>query len=61
MDNYDGYQKALASMVYNFFDKKTVSGMSVNEQLAEEYVNQLLKTSKEKSIRDLKTIFGHSI
>ena len=35
--------------------------MSVNEQLAEEYVNQLLKTSKEKSIRDLKTIFGHPI
>ena len=61
MDNYDGYQRALASMVYNFFDKKTVSGMSVNEQLAEEYVNQLLETSKEKSIRDLKTIFGHPI
>ena len=32
---YDGYQRALASMVYKFFDKKTGSGVSVNEQLAE--------------------------
>ena len=43
-DKYDGYQKALASMVYKFFHKKTGSGaiatskagISVNEQLAEE-------------------------
>ena len=33
---YDSYQIALASMVYKFFDKKTRSGGSVNEQLAEE-------------------------
>ena len=33
---YDGYQRALTSMVYRFFDKKTGSGISVNEQLAEE-------------------------
>ena len=32
--NYDGNQRALASMVYKFFDKKTGSGVSVNEQLA---------------------------
>ena len=32
---YDGYQSALASMVFKFFDKKG-SGVSVNEQLAEE-------------------------
>ena len=32
---YDGYQTALASMVFKFFDKKG-SGVSVNEQLAEE-------------------------
>ena len=32
----DGYQRALASMVYKFFDKKTGSGISVNDQLAEE-------------------------
>ena len=34
--NYDGYQRALTSMVYKFFDKKTGSGISVNEQLAEQ-------------------------
>ena len=28
--NYDGYQKALGSIVYKFFDKKTGSRMSVN-------------------------------
>ena len=33
---YDGNQRALASMVYRFFDKKTGSRVSVNEQLAEE-------------------------
>ena len=27
---YDGYQRALASMVYKFFDKKTGSRISVN-------------------------------
>ena len=33
---YDGYQRALASMVYRFFDKKTGSGVSVNKNLPEE-------------------------
>ena len=41
---YDGYQRALARMVYKFFDKKTGSGaivtskaeVSVNEQLVKE-------------------------
>ena len=28
---YDGYQGALASMIYKLFDKKTESGVSVNE------------------------------
>ena len=37
---YDGYQRALASMVYKIFDKKTGSGTSVNEQLAKELLNQ---------------------
>ena len=32
---YDGYQRALASMVYQFFDKKQGPGVTVNEQLAE--------------------------
>ena len=33
---YDGFQRALASIVYKCFDMKTESGMSVNEQLAKE-------------------------
>ena len=32
---YDGYQRALASMVHQFFDEKTGAGISVKEQLAE--------------------------
>ena len=32
---FDGYERVLASMVYTFFDKKTESGINVNEQLAE--------------------------
>ena len=43
--NYDGYQRALASMVHKFLGKKAGSGvsvaskvdMSVNEQLAKEW------------------------
>ena len=30
---YDGYQRALASMVYMFFDRKTGSRATVNEEL----------------------------
>ena len=28
--NYDEYQKALAHMIYKFFDKKRGSGITVN-------------------------------
>ena len=38
--NYDRYQKALASMVYKFLDKKAGSRVSANEQLAENHINQ---------------------
>ena len=59
---YVGYQRALASMIYKFFDKKTRSGVSVNEQLAEESHKPVIKNLKEeKSVRDLKTIFGQQI
>ena len=37
---YDGYQRAVASMVYRFFDKKTGLEISVNEILAEELHNK---------------------
>ena len=33
--NYIIYQRALASMVYRFLDKKSGSGVSANEELAE--------------------------
>ena len=68
--NYDGYKRALTSMVCKLFDKKTGSGAivtskagaSVNEQLAEELHKPVTEISKEeKSMRNLKTIFGQQI
>ena len=38
-----GYQRALASIIYKSFDKKTGSGISVNEQLAEELHKPVIK------------------
>ena len=47
---YDGYQRGLASMVYKFFDKKSVSGSGVannkitqNLQLAEELHKPIIR------------------
>ena len=37
-------------MAYKFFDKKTKSGMSVNEQLAEELHKPVIKNLKEKKV-----------
>ena len=48
--NYDGYQRALGSMVYKFFDKKTGSGISVNEQLAEELHEPMIKKFKRRKV-----------
>ena len=59
---YDGYQRALASMLHKFFDEKTGSGVSVNEQLGEELHKLVIKNLKEKnSLRDLNTISGQQI
>ena len=44
---YDGYQRGLASMVYNFFDKK--SAMHANKSAAAKYVNKSA-THTEKGI-----------
>ena len=57
-----GYQRGLASMVYNFFDKKS-SGSGVvtepNYQLANELHRQCYRKSRdEKFIHPLETIFG---
>ena len=38
----DGYQRALASMVYKFCDKKTESKNSVNKKLAQKLQNPVI-------------------
>ena len=48
--NYDGYQRALASMVYKFFDKKAGLGVSVNEQLAEKLHKPVIKEFKRRKV-----------
>ena len=48
--NYDGYQRAIASMVYKFFVKKTGSRISVNEQLAEELNKPAIKKLKRRKV-----------
>ena len=45
---YDGHQRALASVVYKFFDTKTGSGVSVNEELAEELHKPVTKKFKRR-------------
>ena len=40
--NYDGYQRALASMVYKCFEKKRLR-ISVNEQLTEDLQKPLIQ------------------
>ena len=69
---YDGYERGLASMVYNFFDKKSasltdksVSGSGVNievthnKQLAKELHKPIIRIlKKEQFILDLEIISG---
>ena len=61
--NYDWCQRALAPMVYRFFDKKNrMKNSYVILQLAEEFHKPVTKNSKEgNSMQDLKTIFGQQI
>ena len=44
--NFDGYERALASMVYKFFDYNIGSVTSVNEQLAEKLHKPVIKKIK---------------
>ena len=37
-------------MVYKFFDKKTGSGLSINEQLAEELHKSVIKKLKRRKV-----------
>ena len=50
-------------MVYKFFDKKTGSGISANEQLAKELYKAVIKKNlkEEKSMLDSGTIFEQQI
>ena len=48
--NYDGCQRALASMIYKSFDKETGSRISVNEQLAEELQKPVIKKHKRRKV-----------
>ena len=52
---YDGYQKGLSSMIYNFFDKKT-PGSSIknknilNKELAEELHKPSIREFKKRKV-----------
>ena len=45
---YDGYQRGLESMAYKVFDKKTGSGVSVNEELPQELHKPMIEKFKRK-------------
>ena len=50
---HDGYQRGLASMVYNFFDKKSTGSGVANEsnyQLASELHKQIIQKFKRKEV-----------
>ena len=51
---YDGYQRGLASMVYNFFDKKTldsgVNTLANNDKLAEELHKPIIRKFKKRKV-----------
>ena len=47
---YDGYQRALASMVYQFFNKKAGSRVSVNEKLVDELHRPVIKKFKRRKV-----------
>ena len=54
--NDDRCQRALASMLYKFIDKKTGSGISVNERQAKELHKPVINNFKKEVTRDLKKI-----
>ena len=59
--NYDGYQRGLASMVYDFFDEMSKGSGIVNEpnyQLAYELHKPIIRKLKKRKIYSfLETIF----
>ena len=50
---YDGYQRGLTSMVYNFFDKKSsgrVVATEPNQQLANELQREIIRKFKIRKV-----------
>ena len=47
---YNGYQRPVANMFYNIFDKKTGSGVSANKQIAEELHKPVIKKFKRRKV-----------
>ena len=47
---YDGYYRALTSMVFKFFHKKTGWGISVNEQLAKELHKPVIEKFERRKV-----------
>ena len=47
---YDGYQKALSSIIYRFFDKETGSRVNLNEILAEESHKSVIYKFKRRKV-----------
>ena len=47
---HDGYRRALAMMVNKFFNKKTESGVSVNEEVDEELHKPVIKKLKKRRV-----------
>ena len=47
---YDRYQRGLASIIYKSFDKKTGSGVSLNENLAKELHKPVIKKINRERI-----------
>ena len=50
---YNEHQRVLPSMFYRSFNKKTGSGVSVNEGIAEELHKPVIKNSKKKSLCEI--------
>ena len=46
----NGYQRRLLSMVNNFMDKETESGVSVNKELAQEWYQPVIKNLKRRRV-----------
>ena len=62
--NYDGYQRGLASMVYNIFDEKSRGSGIINEpnyQLANELHQSIIRKSKKRKHYSVYSSFRDNI